>query len=58
MPVMKSYGNLQKLAGTNEASSRLDKVPIVMKQFASGTPQVANEVADALKNYTIIMSLA
>jgi hypothetical protein len=58
MPIVKLYANLRKLAGTNEASYRLNKVPIVMEQFALGTPQVANKVADALKNYTIIISLA
>jgi L-fuculose-phosphate aldolase len=39
----------------NEASYLLKKVPIVMEEFASGTPQMANKVADALKNYKIIM---
>ena len=39
----------------NEASYLLKKVPIVMEEFASGTPQMANKVAGALKNYKIIM---
>ena len=39
----------------NEASYLLKKVPIVMEEFASGTPQMANKVADALKNYKLIM---
>lgn len=39
----------------NEASYLLKKVPIVMEEFASGTPQMANTVADALKDYKIIM---
>ena len=39
----------------NEASYLLKKVPIVMEEFASGTPQMANKVAEALKNYKIIM---
>jgi hypothetical protein len=58
MPIVKLLANLRKLAGTNEAFYRLNKVPIVMEQFASGTLQVANKVAEALKNYTRIMSLA
>ena len=56
--MVKSYANLRKLARTNEAFYRLHKVPIVMEQFAAGTPQMANKVAEALKNYTRIMSLA
>jgi len=39
----------------NEASYLLKKVPVVMEEFASGTPQMAHKVADALKNYKIIM---
>ena len=39
----------------NEASYLLKKVPIVMEEFASGTPQMANKVAEALRNYKIIM---
>jgi L-fuculose-phosphate aldolase len=39
----------------NEASYLLKKIPIVMEEFASGTPQMANKVAGVLKNYKIIM---
>ena len=39
----------------NEASYLLKKVPVVTEEFASGTPQMAHKVADALKNYKIIM---
>lgn len=39
----------------NEASYLLKKIPVVTEEFASGTPQMANKVADALKNYKIIM---
>jgi L-fuculose-phosphate aldolase len=39
----------------NEASYLLKKVPVVTEEFASGTPQMANKVANALKNYKIIM---
>ena len=39
----------------NEASYLLKKVPVVTEEFASGTPQMANKVADALENYKIIM---
>ena len=39
----------------NEASYLLKKVPIVTEEFASGTPQMAHKVAEALKNYKIIM---
>jgi Ribulose-5-phosphate 4-epimerase and related epimerases and aldolases len=39
----------------NEASYLLKKIPIVMEEFASGTPQMANKVAEAMKNYKIIM---
>lgn len=39
----------------NEASYLLKKVPVVTEEFASGTPQMANKVAEALKNYKIIM---
>lgn len=39
----------------NEASYLLKKIPIVMEEFASGTPQMANKVANALKDYKIIM---
>lgn len=39
----------------NEASYLLKKVPVIMEEFASGTPQMAHKVAEALKNYKIIM---
>ncbi len=39
----------------NEASYLLKKVPVIMEEFASGTPQMARKVAEALKNYKIIM---
>ena len=39
----------------NEASYLLKKIPVVTEEFASGTPQMAHKVADALKNYKIIM---
>jgi len=39
----------------NEASYLLKKIPVVTEEFASGTPQMANTVANALKNYKIIM---
>src|SRR5512134_3567935 len=39
----------------NEASYLLKKIPVVTEEFASGTPQMANKVANALKNYKIIM---
>ena len=39
----------------NEASYLLKKVPVVTEEFPSGTPEMANKVAEALKNYKIIM---
>jgi L-fuculose-phosphate aldolase len=39
----------------NEASYLLKKIPVVTEEFASGTPEMANKVATALKNYKIIM---
>jgi L-fuculose-phosphate aldolase len=39
----------------NEASYLLKKIPVVTEEFASGTPQMASKVANALKNYKIIM---
>jgi L-fuculose-phosphate aldolase len=39
----------------NEGSYLLKKVPVITEEFASGTPQMANKVAEALKNYKIIM---
>jgi len=39
----------------NEASYLLKKIPVVTEEFASGTPQMAKKVAEALRNYKIIM---
>jgi L-fuculose-phosphate aldolase len=39
----------------NEASYLLKKIPVVTEEFASGTPELANKVASALKEYKIIM---
>jgi len=39
----------------NEASYQLKKVPVVTEEFPSGTPEMARKVAEALKNYKIIM---
>jgi L-fuculose-phosphate aldolase len=39
----------------NEASYLLKKIPVVTEEFASGTPQMANKVAEALKDYKIIL---
>lgn len=39
----------------NEASYLLKKIPVVTEEFASGTPQMAHKVAEALKNYKIIL---
>ena len=39
----------------NEASYLLKKIPVVTEEFASGTPQMAHKVAEALKDYKIIM---
>src|SRR5512139_98978 len=39
----------------NEASYLLKRVPVVTEEFASGTPQMAHKVAEALKDYKIIM---
>ncbi len=39
----------------NEASYLLKKVPVVTEEFPSGTPEMARKVAEALKNYKIIM---
>jgi L-fuculose-phosphate aldolase len=39
----------------NEGSYLLKKVPVITEEFASGTPQMANKVAEALKDYKIIM---
>jgi len=39
----------------NEASYLLKKVPVVTEEFPSGTPEMARKVAEALKNYKIII---
>ena len=39
----------------NEASYLLKKIPVITEEFASGTPQMAHKVSEALKNYKIIM---
>jgi L-fuculose-phosphate aldolase len=39
----------------NEASYQLKKVPVVTEEFPSGTPEMARKVAEALKDYKIIM---
>ena len=39
----------------NEASYLLKKVPVVEEEFASGTPQMAKVVSEALKAYKAIM---
>ncbi len=39
----------------NEASYLLKKVPVVTEEFPSGTPELANTVADALAKYKIIL---
>jgi L-fuculose-phosphate aldolase len=39
----------------NEASYLLKRIPVVTEEFPSGTPEMANKVADALVNYKIIM---
>src|SRR5512136_164723 len=39
----------------NEASYLLKKVPVIWEEFASGTPEMANKVAEALKDYKIVM---
>ena len=39
----------------NEGSYLLKKIPVVEEEFASGTPQMAKTVSDALKSYKIVM---
>ncbi len=39
----------------NEASYLLKRVPVVTEEFPSGTPEMANKVAEALTNYKIVM---
>lgn len=39
----------------NEGSYLLKRVPVIEVEFASGTPQMADAVAEALKSYKIVM---
>jgi L-fuculose-phosphate aldolase len=39
----------------NEASYLLKKVPVISEEFASGTPEMSNHLAEALKSYKIVM---
>ena len=39
----------------NEASYLLKKIPVVTEEFASGSPEMARKVAEALAQYKIIM---
>ena len=39
----------------NEASYLLKKVPVITEEFASGTPEMANDLAKALQQYKIVM---
>ncbi len=39
----------------NEASYLLKKVPVLVEEFASGTPEMANKLATALQQYKIVM---
>lgn len=39
----------------NEASYLLKKVPVITEEFASGTPEMARKLADALQSYKIVM---
>jgi L-fuculose-phosphate aldolase len=39
----------------NEGSYLLKKVPIIWEEFASGTPEMARNLAEALQNYKIVM---
>jgi L-fuculose-phosphate aldolase len=39
----------------NEASYLLKKVPVIYEEFASGTPEMANNLAKALQAYKIVM---
>ena len=39
----------------NEGSYLLKKVPIIWEEFASGTPEMAQKLANALQNYKIVM---
>ena len=39
----------------NEASYLLKKVPVIYEEFASGTPEMANNLAAVLQSYKIVM---
>ncbi len=39
----------------NEASYLLKKVPVIFEEFASGTPEMANNLANVLQTYKIVM---
>ncbi len=39
----------------NEASYLLKKVPVIWEEFASGTPEMAQNLAKALQSYKIVM---
>jgi L-fuculose-phosphate aldolase len=39
----------------NEASYLLKKVPVIYEEFASGSPEMANDLADTLAQYKIVM---
>ena len=39
----------------NEASYLLKKVPVIFEEFASGTPEMANNLAAVLQSYKIVM---
>ena len=39
----------------NEASYLLKKVPVIWEEFASGTPEMANNLAKILQSYKIVM---
>ena len=39
----------------NEASYLLKKVPVIWEEFASGSPEMANNLADTLSKYKIVM---
>ena len=39
----------------NEASYLLKKVPVIYEEFASGTPEMAKNVAQTLSKYKIVM---
>jgi L-fuculose-phosphate aldolase len=39
----------------NEGSYLLKKVPVIWEEFASGTPEMANKLANALQKYKIVM---